>query len=567
MNYKLSKIAIVFIFFLTTARTFAHGGEQHDDNKQKAAVTASYFSTENSSELYEVLLKYGELNTKEDAHITLFLSDVNTNRPISNAILVLSNPDDDKQQIEVKIKENGVYELHTKFKDEKTHSFNISINGSLGADLIQVSNIEIGKKLPKPVEIEASTTTSFFSLGNIIPIVITLFIGLFLGLFLKRNSKIGKKAISLFLILLLTISPASNFNANAHGGEDHEENRKNNNGDGSSQILIPKETQFLFDVTTQKIETGNFTPSINLFGTLLPTSSGKAVIQTPQTGTIKSLNVLVGQIVTKGQLLAIIEQNIDANTKVSWLTQKNSLEAELNLAKKEYDRLKSIADIVAKRDIDEAERRYKTASDNIELFKKSNSSGSNNNFQLIPLYSPINGKVDNFNFSIGATVNIGQDIFTVTNLSSLYVEAQVFDKDAEAVKNGKEFLVECTDRHRTQNIKLLTMAQSINPTNQSQKVLFEMDNENGDFKIGEFVNIRVFNEVNTKNIAVPNSAITEINGKSAVFIKDAAEKYTLSYVSLGENNGQFTTIIKGVEEGEKIVINATYQLKMMYLNQ
>ena len=39
------------------------------------------------------------------------------------------------------------------------------------------------------------------------------------------------------------------------------------------------------------------------------------------------------------------------------------------------------------------------------------------------------------------------------------------------------------------------------------------------------------------------------------------------YVSLGENNGQATTILKGIEEGERVVINGTYQLKMMFLNQ
>jgi cobalt-zinc-cadmium efflux system membrane fusion protein len=46
-----------------------------------------------------------------------------------------------------------------------------------------------------------------------------------------------------------------------------------------------------------------------------------------------------------------------------------------------------------------------------------------------------------------------------------------------------------------------------------------------------------------------------------------AEKYTVSYVQLGENNGTFTSILKGVEEGERVVTNASYQLKMIYLNQ
>ena len=52
-----------------------------------------------------------------------------------------------------------------------------------------------------------------------------------------------------------------------------------------------------------------------------------------------------------------------------------------------------------------------------------------------------------------------------------------------------------------------------------------------------------------------------------VFIKDNAERYSVSYISAGENNGFVTIINKGVEEGERVVTNATYQVKMIYLNQ
>ena len=569
MKNQTNKIAVLFLLLLmiATSKTFAHGGEDHGGEKPKTAATSAYFSSENNSEIYEVLIKYGEVVSGEDIHITLFLSDVNTNKPIANATLVITNADDENQIFEVVKKEAGIYELHTKFAKNQKYNLNISINGSLGADLIQIADIEIGEKLPKPTDEEATkTSTSFFSTANIITIAIALFIGVLVGLFLRRKTKIGQKAISILLIGIMLLSPVSTVNVYAHGGEDHSDGKKSSGASGSTEIVVPKETQFLFDINTLNLASGNFDPSINLFGTILPTSSGKAVVQTPQTGIIKSLSASVGQNVTKGQTLAVIEQNIDANTQVGWLTQKNSLETELRAAKKEYDRINTIADIAAKRDVDEAERRYNTAVKNWNVFTKSNGA-SNNSSRIIYLKAPISGKIDNFNFSLGSSVNAGQDIFTITNLNKLYIEAQVFDKDVNAVKNGKEFTAECTDKHKTLKVKLLTLAQSINTTNQSQKVLFEIDNVNEDFKIGEFVNVRVFSQAKTESIVIPNAAITEVNGKSAVFIKDTAEKYSMVYVSLGENNGEFTTILKGIEEGEKVVINGTYQLKIMFLNQ
>lgn len=568
MKNEINKMKIFFLlmFALVGIKSFADAG--HDAKKPTENGTATYFSSEATSEIYEVFIKYGEMNFGEGSHFLLFLSDVNTNKPIENATLIITNSDDENQKFEVVKKEAGVYEVNTKFAKNQKYNLNISINASLGADLIQIADVEVGKKLPKPTDTavdDAKTSTSFFSVANIITIAIALFIGIIAGLFFRRNTKMGQKVISILLVAIMLLSPVSTVNVYAHGGEDHGDGKKSSGNSGSSEIVVPKETQFLFDINTLNLESGSFDPSINLFGTILPTSSGKAVVQTPQTGIIKSLSASVGQNVAKGQTLAVIEQNVDANTQVGWLTQKNSLETELRAAKKEYDRINSIADIAAKREVDEAERRYNTAVKNLNVFSKSN--GSSNNSRIIYLKAPISGKIDNFNFSLGSSVNAGQDIFTITNLNKLYIEAQVFDKDVKAVKNGKEFTAECTDKHKTLKVKLLTLAQSINTTNQSQKVLFEVDNANEDFKIGEFVNVRVFSQAKAASIVIPNSAITEVNGKSAVFIKDTAEKYTMVYVSLGENNGQSTTVLKGIGEGEKVVTNGTYQLKMMFLNQ
>ncbi len=61
--------------------------------------------------------------------------------------------------------------------------------------------------------------------------------------------------------------------------------------------------------------------------------------------------------------------------------------------------------------------------------------------------------------------------------------------------------------------------------------------------------------------------IAEVNGKPAVFIKDRAEQYSISYVNKGTSNSKIVNIIKGVEEGERVVTNGVYQMKTMFLNQ
>ncbi|MCK6690992.1 MAG: hypothetical protein L6Q97_02695 [Thermoanaerobaculia bacterium] len=94
-----------------------------------------------------------------------------------------------------------------------------------------------------------------------------------------------------------------------------------------------------------------------------------------------------------------------------------------------------------------------------------------------------------------------------------------------------------------------------------------MDNADGDFKIGEFVNIRIFEQQSQRQLLVPNSAITEISGVPAVFVKESAERYSLHYLKTGADNGTATVVEKGLEDGERFVMSGTYQLKMIYFNQ
>jgi len=534
------------------------GGDDHTHaNEQPAtsAVQEKYFSSEGSSNKYELLLRYEPIRPGKPAHLTLFVSDFETNKPVNDAKLKIASQEDPTISFTVHQNGNGTYEVEATFPDQQSYTIAVTIDGGLGPDLLLLQHIDVGEELP---HLDDASSTSFLNRNNWYLMVIGLLGGLGLGfLFRRRNTAQGKATLSIILVGIGCSIPFQT--TNAHGDDDHGADATGNVF--SNTVVIPKETQFLFDVYTLKVAKGSFTESSHLFGTIIPSSNGQAVVTTPQNGTIVSVNAQVGKPVKAGQVVAVVEQSIDAGTQISMEAERNNLRAEYDAAKKEMDRLKSISDIAAKKDIDEATARLQKAETNLALFKSRTGRTMN-------LTAPISGYVGNFNVAIGSNVTTGQTLFTITNLSTLYVEAQVFDKDAASIRPDAYYTVERTnDNHKTSQITLLAPAQEINSTNQSQKVLFQVDNPDGDFKIGEFVNIRVFASTASHQITLPNSAFTEINGKPVVFIKEAAEKYTVSYIQLGHNNGTHTSILKGIDEGERAVINGSYQLKMIYLNQ
>ena len=555
----MKRIIIQFLFWLPMM-AFAHGGEDHGDAKKTSISPGSYFSTEAASEIYEVLLKYSPIVPGKETSLRLYLSEYNSNKPIDSAKMEITVAGNPNIKITVVRIDKGVFELKTTFPEKKAYNLVININSYAGIDLIQLSNIEAGKALAVTTS-ESSPHPHWYS-SNWFFGLMGLLIGLLAMFFVNksRSRKMIAGAIVLFCLL-----PTATYNpVSAHDG--HDEAGAAKAGGSSTTFIVEKETQFLFDIQTQKIGTGDFNESSVLLGTVIAAPQGRAVIQSPQAGKIVSLRVAPGQRVGKGQVVAIIEQQVDAGTQISIISQSNSVNAEYEAAKAQYDRLLGIADIAAKKDITEAKARYESAKKNKALFD-ANTGKNTYNTKAITLTSPVSGVVSTFNYAIGAVVNSGETLFEITNLDQVFVEAQVFTADVEKMKSASSFTTTSNTDTTIYKLKLVSTAQSVNAGNQSQKVVFELINPKGQFKIGENVNVRMTGNNVIRQVVIPNEAITDVNGKPAIFIKDKAEQFSISLVVKGQSNDKFTVIIKGTEDGERVVTANVYQMKMMYLNQ
>lgn len=554
---------LVILLMLFPSLIFAHDGEDHAATKKETAAPA-YFSSEVTSELYELLVKYAPLQPGKESILKLFISEYNSNIPVDSAVLQIAVAANPGIKLTVQKIAKGVYEIKGIFPEKKSYNLTVNINAASGPDLLLVNNIAVGKVLEvaddghEAIAAPWYKSNWFFGIAGIL-------LGLIIMFFVMR--KTNKKVAALFLMVLCLLPAAVSNTAAAHDGEDHGKGGAAG-GTLANTFTVEKETQFLFNIGTQKIQTGNFNQSTQVLGTVIPSPQGMAVIQSPQAGKIISLRVTVGQRVGAGQVLAVIEQQVDAGTQINILSEKNRVDAEYNAAKAQYERLKAIEDIAAKKDVTEAKARYETALKNRQLFT-ANAGKNAGSTKIISLTAPISGVVGAFNYSIGAVVNTGETLFDITNLEKVLVETQVFANDAGHLKAVEKITATSTAPNDTTayRLKLVSTAQSVNNSNQSQKVIFEIVNSKSQFKIGENINVNIFSKNISTQLIVPAAAIAEVNGKPAVFIKDKAEQYSISYINKGTSNQNFTTILKGVEEGERLVTEGVYQMKTIYLNQ
>lgn len=561
-------LPVVFAGLLAApAVLLAHGDEEHG-GKPAAPVTADHFTAYGESDKYELTVYYPELTAGQAAHLTLFAADYQTNRPVDKATFEIGTLENPQIRFEATPVSPGIYALHGIFPENKTYTLNIKVTHPNGADLMAVAGVAVGKKLPAAAPAQApaapaANSWAWFAGGLLLGGAAVWFVGR------RRN-----RALTAVLLLTSAWFSAPGWNpAFAHGDEEH--GPKSGASYGKT-VYAPKETQFLFEILTQPIAVGDYHSATTMFGTIVPASDGLGAVVAPQNGRLLRVNVRVGQAVRAGQTLAVLQQNIGTPDQVSIATNNAGLAVQIETAKtraaaakRELERLKKIEDIAAGRDVQAAEAAYNTALAELQtLENKAVGANAAANGRTVALVAPISGMVGAFTLAPGAEVTAGQTLFTVTDLRKVYVEAQVYDRDLPVVRAGNKFLVTCsTDDHKSAEVRLLSPAQAMNPGNQSQRVLFEMDNPGGDFKIGEFVTVKALDNSTSRQITAPNSAFTEISGKTAVFVKHGPEEFELAYVQAGQDDGARTVILKGVEEGEKVVVNGTYEVKMMYLDR
>jgi cobalt-zinc-cadmium efflux system membrane fusion protein len=305
---------------------------------------------------------------------------------------------------------------------------------------------------------------------------------------------------------------------------------------------------------------------LTLYGTVASAAGGEGRVVVPQTGRIVSLSAKVGQPVRAGQVLAVIDQTLDATQQIGLSTERANAQAELRAAQQDYARLQTIADIAARKDVVAAELRLRQARQNAGIL---NGQASN---RRVTITSPISGTVDVFTLAVGQQVTQGDELFRVLNPGKLRVEAQVFAQDLDKIPTGAQFQVEgLQGQTGSAPARLVVFSNVVNPVNQARQLVLELDPTGTNlFRAGQAVNVQVLGRSGggKKQLVVPTSALTDLNGKPVVFVHTDPETFKIRYVQPGAANGAQTVLLAGdVNENDRVVSVGTYQLKSIYLNQ
>jgi len=179
---------------------------------------------------------------------------------------------------------------------------------------------------------------------------------------------------------------------------------------------------------------------------------------------------------------------------------------------------------------------------------------------VFSLNSPIDGTVVERNATVGATVGADANLFKIINVSRVWVDANVFEKDLQRVRLGQQVKLTVPAFPGSQfSGKVILVNSVVDPDTRTVKVRTEVPNPDGRLKPDMFANVEIITDVNRSAISVPQSAVLNDQGKTVVFVAEG-NSYKKRQVHTGIQNGDLVEIIDGLNAGDKVIVKGNYLL-------
>ncbi len=304
---------------------------------------------------------------------------------------------------------------------------------------------------------------------------------------------------------------------------------------------------------------GGVAGAIELSATIEGDPQGVQVVSTSVGGRLVSLTRNLGQSVSRGDPLAIIESREAASLKAEVeAARARSALAQSNLRREQRlfaERVSPEQDLVAARTAaTEASIALRLAQQ--QLSATGSGGGALNR---IAVRSPIAGQVIARSATLGQAVAADAELFRVANLSKVTVTTSLVPTDAGRVKPGVR--VEVTAPARRQEGRVTFVSPILDETTRLVPVIATLDNAGSTWRVGETVNVSILvPTTGDRTVAVPSAAVQMIEDKSFVFVRTATGFRAIP-VTLGRTNGGQVTVTAGLTGSERIASTNSFTLK------
>jgi len=164
---------------------------------------------------------------------------------------------------------------------------------------------------------------------------------------------------------------------------------------------------------------------------------------------------------------------------------------------------------------------------------------------------------------VGEHVEPNKILFTASDLRTLWALLDAYEKDLPFIsKDSQVTILSSLYPEKEFAGKITYISDTIDEKLRTVKIRVEVKNGDGLLKPNLYIQGIVENKaLEQKLLAVPEEAVQTLNGEKIVFILEDKDIFAVQHVELGQKIGNKRIIAKGLEEGQKIVIQGAFNLK------
>ena len=324
-------------------------------------------------------------------------------------------------------------------------------------------------------------------------------------------------------------------------------------------------------ITFDSAKSCNIDDAITLSGEISFDENTVIKIYPRSSGQVLESKVSLGDKVTKGQPLAIIRSADIAGN----YADLSGAEADIKIAKRQLDNTEALYSngIASEKDLNEAKQNYQKAiavSQKIQSVLTINSGSSNKPGDSYKMQSPINGYIVEKKVNTGNFIrpDMGDNLFTISDLKDVWVWANVYEADISKVKEG--YTVQVTtlaypDKYFTGKIDKIS--EVLDPSNKTLKVRIKLANPELLLKPEMFAKVIVSNTEQRKAICIPTKSLISQNGKNYVVVYHNKSDMRIAEVSIIKTVGEQTFLNAGVDARDQLIVQNQLLIFQQLLNE
>jgi cobalt-zinc-cadmium efflux system membrane fusion protein len=283
-----------------------------------------------------------------------------------------------------------------------------------------------------------------------------------------------------------------------------------------------------------------------------------AAVLAPLTGRVEELPVTLGQRVTRGQVVAVLDspdlaQAYDDNAKAT----DALVLATKNLARQEQQ---FKIGVISERDLDQARSDNTQASaEATRTQARLQALGADVDDRSHPgrllVRAPVTGSVTSVGVARGNMINdSSQPVMTIADLSTVWVTALVAEKDLDGVKVGQQAQVTLSAYpDKVLQGQITSVSDVIEPDSRRDKVRIALPNADYALRPNMFATVTLLGP-RASQVTVPTSALLMNNDRTSVFVATAPWTFKRRVVDMRLREGSTAVILAGVSAGEQVVV-------------